>query len=366
MKKKHKGLKITLIVVTVILLIVTIGFVLLMNASSMGLGNAQVADFEKKVEIWGDTTAGNSEMSKLDNMEIDYGGNLLLSTLDFASKIVGSTYIDAQKCIDTFTYLYEIKRGFESEKYDDQPYIIPYLVEDSDKAIIVMSGGGFGYKSMDGTTSEGKDIALTLNKNGINAFVLHYRSNPYEYPIPMLDVQRAVRFLKAHALEYKISPEKIGLIGFSAGGAEIGYFINKIQGKNLFPSDYVPDELDEIDDSIACAGMIYPALTFNYNVPMLFSLFDADSVRDDLKREELLRQMDLTKCFDSAEIPQFIAYGTKDKMVNPKGTKDYINVAKKKGSDIEVVVAKGQPHGMDQKYYIAQFIEWFDRLIVLR
>ncbi|UZM98090.1 alpha/beta hydrolase [Lysinibacillus sp. MHQ-1] len=121
--------------------------------------------------------------------------------------------------------------GYEKTTYEDEPYLIPYAVANSDSAVIVIPGGGYSFKEMDGGTTEGKEVAEALNKAGINAFVLHYRSNPYEWPIPQLDVQRAVRYLRYHANDYGIHPKQIGLIGFSAGGFQTGSFINLIQGE---------------------------------------------------------------------------------------------------------------------------------------
>lgn len=351
MKKTAKIVLLVLAVVVAAVAILIFAFLGALNASL----SAPVADYDARIEIW-NTAAGNSSRSKLDDMNIDYGGNLLISTMRFTDVIAGEGYKDVERTIDTFTYLQAIKGGYEKETYEDEPYLIPYMVEDSDSAIIVIPGGGYGYKSMDGTTNEGKDIAVSLNKAGISAFVLHYRSNPYGYPIPQLDVQRAVRYLRYHASEFGFDPKNIGLLGFSAGGNQIGTYINQIVGNTCFPEDYIPDEIDSVDDSVLAAGMIYPALTYKYNVPMLFASFDDEAVRDEVTREKLLQQTDLAANFNSSEIPQFIAYGTKDKMVNMEGTKAYINAADAAGTDVKVVVAEGQDHGFKQKYYMSDFL----------
>ncbi len=358
-----KAVKVILIILTIMIFLISGGvFILYQAAKSMGIGSGQVADYETRVNIW-NTVPGNSSRSKLEDMNIDYGKkNTLFATLKFAGAIVNSKYSDKESVIDTFTYLYEIKGGYEKETYEDEPYLIPYVVEGSDSAVIVIPGGGFGYKSMDGTDSEGRDIAMTLNKNGISAFVLHYRTNPYEYPIPYLDVQRAVRYLRYHVETYHLNPDKISLIGFSAGGNEIGTFINTIQGKNMFPEDYVPDEIDAIDDSVSSAAMIYPALSFRYNVPMLFGMFDDEAVRDEAKREELLELTDLYRYIDSQNVKQFIVYGTKDSMVGMDETKNYINHAKESGCDITVVEVNGQDHGMKQEYYMDGYFIWLKEI----
>ncbi len=362
-KEKHSVPRVVSIVFGVIALLALVGLFFAYRAiSSMGLGSGGVADYDTRIGIW-ENAAGNSNRSKLDDMNINYNCNKVLSTILFGTKIVNTDYKDVERTIDTFTYLYEIKGGFEKETYEDEPYLIPYVCEGSDAAVIVVPGGGFGYKSMDGTTGEGKDIALTLNENGISAFVLHYRSNPYEYPIPYLDVQRAVRYLRFHCEDFHLDPQKISLIGFSAGGNEIGTFINVIQGKDFFPEEYVPDEIDSANDGIASAAMIYPALSFRYNVPMLFCMFDDEDVRDEEKREELLDVTDLWRHVSSHDIPQFIAYGTKDGMVGMDETKNYISHAKESGCNITVVEVKGADHGFNQSYYMEQYLQWLKETI---
>lgn len=359
-EKKQNKIKIILAIILSSVVLVVGGFIFIMYqaASSMGIGSGEVADYDTRIEIW-DTVAGNSNRSKLDDMNIDYNSNSLLSIIAFANAIVGDSYKDNERIIDTFTYNYEITGGYEKETYEDEPYLIPYVVDGSNSAVIVIPGGGYGYKSMDGTTGEGKDIAMSLNEAGISAFVLHYRSNPYENPIPQLDVQRAVRYLRANASEFGFEPENIGLIGFSAGGNQIGTYINVIRGEDYFPEEYTPDEVDMVDDSVIAAGMIYPALTYEYNVPMLFCSYNADDVRDERKRNELLAKTNLTEQFNSSNVPQFISYGTKDGMVNLKGTKAYIDVAKAEGTDLKVVVAEEQDHGFKQKYYMEDFLTFF-------
>ncbi|MGN0775305.1 MAG: alpha/beta hydrolase [Candidatus Ventricola sp.] len=360
--KKGKGKRIILTILTVILVIAAVAmFVLYRMAASMGIGTATVEDYGSRIEIW-ENAAGNHSGSKLDDMNINDRGNEFLSFIAFAQGIIGEEYRDEERTLDTFTFLHEIKGGYEAETYEDIPYLIPYVVEGSQTAVVIMPGGGYGYKSMDGTTGEGKEVAVSLNEAGITAFVLHYRSNPYEYPIPHLDVQRAVRYLRAHAGEYGFDPDRIGLIGFSAGGYQVGGYINLIMGNDMFPEDYTPDEIDAVDDTVYAAGMIYPVLDYDHNIPMLFCSFDDELVRDDAEREKLLEMTDLSKHFNSESIPQFVAYGTKDTMVGTEGATSYIAAATDAEAVLSVTVAEGQAHGFGQEYYMDDFIDWMTSL----
>jgi acetyl esterase/lipase len=83
-------------------------------------------------------------------------------------------------------------------------------------AVIVFPGGGYVFLA---ANHEGRQVANYLNSLGLTAFVLRYRVAPrYRDPVPMLDAQRAIRFVRAHAAEYGVRTDQIGVLGFSAGG----------------------------------------------------------------------------------------------------------------------------------------------------
>ncbi|HEY8503536.1 MAG TPA: alpha/beta hydrolase [Gemmataceae bacterium] len=83
-------------------------------------------------------------------------------------------------------------------------------------AVVVCPGGGYGHLAVG---HEGQEIADWLNERGVAAFVLRYRIAPrYREPVPMLDVQRAVRLVRARAKDFSTDPKRVGVWGFSAGG----------------------------------------------------------------------------------------------------------------------------------------------------
>lgn len=97
------------------------------------------------------------------------------------------------------------------------PRMIPYLIDQQEGlsgAIIVLPGGGYSRLA----DHEGEPVAQWLNSIGISAFVLKYRVQPYKHPAPLTDAQRAIRYVRAHAEQYAIDPNRIGILGFSAGG----------------------------------------------------------------------------------------------------------------------------------------------------
>ncbi len=100
----------------------------------------------------------------------------------------------------------------------DIPTLTPYLPP-KDKmtgaAIIVCPGGGYTHLA----DHEGGPVAEWLNSLGVTAFVLKYRLGPrYHHPAPMQDAARAIRIVRARAAEWGLDPQRIGILGFSAGG----------------------------------------------------------------------------------------------------------------------------------------------------
>lgn len=83
-------------------------------------------------------------------------------------------------------------------------------------AVIIAPGGS--YLGLAGIL-EGTEPALWFNTRRVTAFVLQYRvGSDARLPIPLFDGSRAVRFVRAHAAEFHIDPNRIGMMGFSAGG----------------------------------------------------------------------------------------------------------------------------------------------------
>jgi acetyl esterase/lipase len=88
------------------------------------------------------------------------------------------------------------------------------------QAVVICPGGGYWILAYD---LEGTDIARYLNSIGVAAVVLKYRLPTYGNTIepdkaPLMDAQRALRLVRANAAKWNIKPDKIGIMGFSAGG----------------------------------------------------------------------------------------------------------------------------------------------------
>lgn len=112
-----------------------------------------------------------------------------------------------------------------------QVTLTPFLAENNETGMSVIVCPGGSYYWLD-EENEGDDVGRWLQANGISAFVLRYRAagigafiwhhrilfRGKQYPDMITDAQRALQWVREHAKEYKIDPEKVGMMGFSAGG----------------------------------------------------------------------------------------------------------------------------------------------------
>jgi len=108
--------------------------------------------------------------------------------------------------------------GAKGNLPEDIPSIQIYLAP-ADKAtgaaILVCPGGGYEHLA----PHEGHDVAVWLSSIGVTAVVLKYRLGPrYHYPAQLQDAQRALRTMRGKASGWKIDPQRVGVMGFSAGG----------------------------------------------------------------------------------------------------------------------------------------------------
>lgn len=97
---------------------------------------------------------------------------------------------------------------------------IPAKASSSLTAVIICPGGGYHVNAM---KHEGTDVAKKFNEWGIAAFVLKYRIPHDETMVnkeigPLQDAQQAIQFVREHAAKWNIDPNRIGIMGFSAGG----------------------------------------------------------------------------------------------------------------------------------------------------
>lgn len=137
---------------------------------------------------------------------------------------------------------------------NETPVLEYYPAENkkTDAAVVIFPGGGYEFRA----EHEGKGYALYLNSIGMDAFVCQYRVAPHHFPLPLLDARRAVRFVRANAEKFSLSPDKIAVMGSSAGGhlaALVSTYTEAIEFEN-------EDETDSINPIPNATILCYPVI----------------------------------------------------------------------------------------------------------
>ena len=129
-------------------------------------------------------------------------------------------------------------------------------------SVIICPGGGYGILAFD---KEGTRVAEEMNKWGITAFVLKYRlpddtTNIDRSIAPLMDAQQAIRLVRSKAIEWGLKKDKIGIMGFSAGGhlasTAATHFSSNVDATNKDTSSVRPD----------FAILIYPVISFDSTI----------------------------------------------------------------------------------------------------
>jgi len=149
--------------------------------------------------------------------------------------------------------------GAQGAEDRDKPALTIYMPPNTTgpmTAVIVAPGGS--YRAL-ASNLEGRAPANYFNAIGIAAFVLRYRLGPqYHHPIELGDAQRAIRTVRARATEWHIAPDRIGMMGFSAGGHLASSASTHFDNGNANASD----PIDRVSSRPDFAILGYPVISF--------------------------------------------------------------------------------------------------------
>ena len=140
---------------------------------------------------------------------------------------------------------------------NDIPTLTPYLADGTNAtgaAMVICPGGGYAHLA----PHEGNDYALWLNQHGVTCFVLKYRlgSNGYHHPAMLQDAARAVRWVRAHATEYKVDVHRVGIMGSSAGGHLASTLVTHFDAGDTNATDIIEQQSSRPDLGILCYAVI--------------------------------------------------------------------------------------------------------------
>jgi acetyl esterase/lipase len=222
------------------------------------------------------------------------------------------------------------------------PYVEVYPAP-ADKSVgtaaIICPGGGYMRLSLE---NEGSQIAARLNTLGVTAFVLHYRMVEYGHPAPLRDVLRAIRYVRSHAKELGVHPDRLGVIGSSAGGhlaASAATLFDDADGKT-------GNEMDAISARPDFAVLLYPVITMK------------DPYVHAGSRKALLGEHPSAEAIDHMSVelrvtprtpPTFIVVTEEDKTVQVENSLIYYQALRTAGVEAEMHVWPKGPHGFGMR-----------------
>jgi acetyl esterase/lipase len=203
-------------------------------------------------------------------------------------------------------------------------------------AIVICPGGGYGTLV---TGAEGHGIGKWLNGHGITGVVLEYRLPAGRSFVPLYDAQRALRTVRANAKEWKVNPERIGIMGFSAGG-----HLASTAGTHF---DAGKADANDPVERVSCRPdfmiLVYPVITMTAK--------GHSGSRNNLlgknPDEKLLDLFSNEKQVTEKTPPTFLAHAKDDKPVPPENSRMFHDALRAKKVPAEYLELASGGHGLN-------------------
>ncbi len=240
-----------------------------------------------------------------------------------------------------------------------EPTIEVYLPSKSNatgKAMLIFPGGGYGILAYDW---EGTDIAKFLNGKGVAGIVVKYRlpssaSQTDKHLVPLIDAQRAIRLVRSRAVEWDISKDEIGIIGFSAGGhlaSTLGTHFN----------EKVYESIDGVDDHSARPDFMalgYPVISFGE----LTHGGSKTNLIGENPKPELTNHFSNEKQVTEITPPTFLFHATDDKAVPVENSLMFYQALKDKNVSATMHIYPKGGHGFSLARDNVHLRGWTERL----
>lgn len=234
----------------------------------------------------------------------------------------------------------------------DKPRLYPFVpgTKSTTTAILVIPGGGYVDNAI---AHEGFQFAHWLNAQGVTAFVLNYRVAPYKYPAEIQDGMRAVRYIRAHAAEYGIDANRIGVWGSSAGGhlaSTIG-----VHGNDAAPLPEKTDDIDNTDARVNFMILSYPVISMQPPETHKGSLENLlGTTPDPQMQEKFSNQLHV----NAQTPPTFLFATTKDPIVPVENSLDMYRALERAHVPVELHIYDYANHGCGLCGSIPELSTW--------
>jgi acetyl esterase/lipase len=240
------------------------------------------------------------------------------------------------------------------------PVLIPYFPEKgkaNGTAVVICPGGGYARLAMD---IEGDAVAKKFNAIGITAFILKYRLPSDEIMVdktigPLQDAQRSLQLIRQRAAEWNINPNKVGIIGFSAGG-----HLASTAGTHFYNA--VIEKKDTISLRPDFMMLLYPVITFGE----MAHKGSMQRLLGDKPTQELIDQYSNEKQVKATTPITFIVQAEDDKTVPVQNSLMfyYALLANKIPAELHIYPKGGHGFGLNNKttkdYWFDNATHWLD------
>ena len=230
--------------------------------------------------------------------------------------------------------------GAKGSQEGDKPTLticLPDKETTTGTAVVICPGGGYGHLSMD---REGQQIADWLNSIGIAGLILKYRHGGvgYGHPAPLQDAQRAVRIVRSRAKEWNLDPQRIGIMGFSAGG-----HLASSAGTHFQNNYYdAKDEIDKANCRPDFMILLYPVITLDDSFTNKGSKWNLLGENPGQKLvENLSNEMQVT----ADTPPTFLVHSNEDRAVPAENSIYFYLALRKAGVPAEMHIYLKGSHG---------------------
>ena len=226
---------------------------------------------------------------------------------------------------------------------EDKPEVVlkAYISDDSGHvrdAILVIPGGGYSCVCDD---REGEPIALAYLSRGYHAFVLKYSVGADAvFPEPLIDVSLAVAYMKSHAEEFHIAPERIFAVGFSAGGHLCAMLGTMWNHESIYEKTNIKFGENKITGMILC----YPVISGKDGALDQESFCNLNGTETPTK--EQLAFLSLENQVSEETVPAFIMHTAADEMVPVINAIYFTEALAKNHIKFELHIYPNGPHGM--------------------
>ncbi|MEN2488621.1 alpha/beta hydrolase [Flavobacterium sp. B11] len=233
---------------------------------------------------------------------------------------------------------------------------IPKEAKPNQTAVVICPGGGYTHLAFD---KEGTKVAEWFNSLGIAAFVLKYRM-PSDLTMknknvgPLQDAQEAIRYVRQNASKWNIDPNKIGILGFSAGG-------HLASTASTHYDDKVYESAYKVSARPDFSLLIYPVISMENEITHKGS---QTNLLGNNPSKELIDSFSNEKKVTSTTPPTFLIHATDDTVVIPENSINYYLALKKNGVSAELHIYEKGGHGFGlgvgdtSKFWTRDCAEW--------